>query len=53
MFMKVVPRDIYQACAIKSLKEDEFTVITGPAGTGKTLLSWLLFRRMNRNRSSN
>lgn len=36
---EVVPRDIYQACAIKSLKEDEFTVITGPAGTGKTLLS--------------
>jgi len=36
---EVVPKDIYQACAIKSLKEDEFTVITGPAGTGKTLLS--------------
>ena len=35
----VEPRDVYQSCAIKSLKEDEFTVITGPAGTGKTLLS--------------
>lgn len=35
----VKPRDIYQACAIRSLKEDEFTVITGPAGTGKTLLA--------------
>lgn len=35
----VEPRDIYQTCAIRSLKEDDFTVITGPAGTGKTLLS--------------
>lgn len=32
-------RDVYQASAIKSLHDDEFTVITGPAGTGKTLLS--------------
>lgn len=35
----VEPRDEYQSCAIRSLKEDDFTVITGPAGTGKTLLS--------------
>ena len=35
----VEARDVYQACAIKSLEDDEFTVITGPAGTGKTLLS--------------
>lgn len=35
----VLPKDIYQACAIKSLHDDAFTVITGPAGTGKTLIS--------------
>lgn len=36
---KVDSRDAYQACAIQSLYEDDFTVIVGPAGTGKTLLS--------------
>lgn len=35
----VESRDIYQSCAINSLYEDEFTVLVGPAGTGKTLLS--------------
>lgn len=33
------PRDIHQSCAVKSLYDDDFTVIVGPAGTGKTLLS--------------
>lgn len=36
---KVKPKDEFQRCAIDSLKRDDFTVITGPAGTGKTLLS--------------
>ena len=36
---KVDSRDAYQACAIQSLYEDDFTAIVGPAGTGKTLLS--------------
>ena len=35
----VSPWDEYQACAIKSLQDDEFTIITGAAGTGKTLIS--------------
>lgn len=35
----VNPKDVEQSCAINSLCNDEFTVIVGPAGTGKTLLS--------------
>ena len=30
---------MYQICAIDSLVDDDFTIITGKAGTGKTLLS--------------
>jgi len=30
--------DEYQRCAIDSLINDDFTVVSGPAGTGKTLL---------------
>lgn len=33
------PKDAYQQCAINSLVNDDFTIITGKAGTGKTLLS--------------
>lgn len=36
---KIEPRDEYQKCAINSLVEDDFTIITGSAGSGKTLLS--------------
>lgn len=35
----ISPRDPYQIAAIDSLVEDNFSVITGKAGTGKTLLS--------------
>lgn len=39
-FMGVVsPKDKYQVAAIDSLIHDSFSVITGKAGTGKTLLS--------------
>lgn len=37
--MKVRPLDPYQKCAVESLIKDPFTVLTGKAGTGKTLLS--------------
>lgn len=36
---KVSPKDDNQICAMDSLVNDPMTVITGPAGTGKTLLS--------------
>lgn len=35
----ISPKDEYQKCAINSLVEDDFTIITGSAGSGKTLLS--------------
>lgn len=39
LFFKVESYDEYQNCAIDSLINDEFTILTGGAGTGKTLLS--------------
>lgn len=35
----VSPKDVYQICAIDSLVDDNFSIVTGKAGTGKTLLS--------------
>lgn len=35
----VSAKDEYQVCAIDSLVNDDFTIITGAAGSGKTLLS--------------
>lgn len=35
----IKPLDAYQSCAIDSLFRDNMTVITGPAGSGKTLMS--------------
>lgn len=35
----ISPKDEYQVCAFDSLVQDDFTVITGAAGSGKTLLS--------------
>ena len=38
------PMDAYQACAIDSMNSNDFTILTGRAGSGKTLLaiSWLI-----------
>ncbi len=33
------PKDVYQICAMDSLVTNQFTVITGNAGTGKSLLA--------------
>ena len=43
-FPVIKPLDEYQICAFDSLKNDDITVLTGHAGTGKTLLSlsWAL-----------
>ena len=38
-FPAIKPLDEYQICALDSLKNDDITVLTGHAGTGKTLLS--------------
>ncbi len=35
----ISPKDAYQICAIDSLVDDNFSIVTGKAGTGKTLLS--------------
>lgn len=36
---KFKPKDIYQECVIDSLVTSDFTIITGPAGSAKTLSS--------------
>ncbi len=35
----ISPKDVYQMCAFDSLVNDNFSIITGAAGSGKTLLS--------------
>lgn len=39
MFGSIKPKDVYQDFAIDSLYSDKFTVLTGKAGTAKSLLS--------------
>lgn len=38
-FGEIKPKDEYQQCAIDSLVNDSFTILTGHAGTAKSLLS--------------
>ena len=51
MFGTIKPRDNYQRCAIDSLYSNTITVLTGPAGSGKSLLAmsylWSLLERGN------
>lgn len=36
---KLAPKDLYQACAIDSMSNNQMTLINGKAGSGKTLLA--------------
>ena len=47
--MKAYPGDIYQALAVDSLFQNKITMITGPAGSGKTYLSLgFLFHKLEK-----
>lgn len=39
MFGKIEPKDVYQKIAIESLQKNQMTILTGPPGAAKTLLS--------------
>lgn len=39
MYGDILPKDIFQQFAINSLYEDQFSILVGHAGTGKSLLS--------------
>lgn len=48
-FGKIKPRDCYQYCAMDSLKNNQFTLITGPAGSGKSHLALAaLFEKLDK-----
>ena len=40
MFGKVLPKDAYQQIAMDSLKNNQITMLRGPAGTGKSLIAF-------------
>lgn len=51
MFGKIKPKDAYQRCVMDSLKNNQLTLIGGPAGSGKTLLSLsYLFQELEKGR---
>lgn len=46
---EIKPKDVYQQCAMDSLKNNQFTILRGPAGTGKSLLALsYLFDRLDK-----
>lgn len=45
-FGKIKPKDEYQACVIDSIESNPVTVISGKAGSGKTLLSLATIMKM-------
>lgn len=53
-FGSIRPKDIYQEMAIDSLLYDDFTIIQGVAGTGKTLISLaFVLQQLQNNKISN
>ncbi len=40
MFGTIKPKDTYQMLAMDSLKSNKITMLSGPAGTGKSFLAW-------------
>lgn len=51
MFGKIKPIDIYQELALDSFKTNQMTIIRGPAGSGKSLLSLAyLFDSLEKNK---
>lgn len=49
MFGKIKSKDVYQMCAMDSLRQNKLTVLRGPAGTGKSLLALgFLFDQLER-----
>lgn len=48
------PKDVYQECAVDSLMNTEFTLLTGPAGTAKTMsaLSYIMQELQSGKRTS-
>ncbi len=48
------PKDVYQECAVDSLVNTEFSILTGPAGSAKTLsaLSYIMQELQSGNRIS-
>ena len=48
-FGEIKPKDCYQKCVMDSLNTNQFTVITGPAGSGKSHLALAaLFEKLDR-----
>lgn len=50
-FGEIKPKDILQRCAFDSLKKEQFTILRGPAGSGKTMLALsYLFQEVEKGR---
>lgn len=49
MFGTIKPKDVYQRCAMDSIKNNQVTMLGGAAGTGKTMLAFAyLFEQLEK-----